>query len=98
MKSPVEPESIRALAGMRRFPDSSITDRMRRESEEDCPVNVIKATWKGSEGGGCAAGGGAGVTSGGGEGYGEGGWPDQLGRPDARRIMGGKPCLDAAPR
>lgn len=50
MKSPVEPESMSAFAGISRFPTSNITERMSRESEDDWPVNVIDATWKGPGG------------------------------------------------
>lgn len=44
MKSPPEPESMRALAGMRRFPKSNMTERTSRESELDDPEKVMAAT------------------------------------------------------
>lgn len=44
MKSPPEPESTRALAGMSFFLTRSETDRMSRESEEEDPVKVIDET------------------------------------------------------
>lgn len=44
MKSPPEPESTNALAGISLFPTRSETDKMSLESEEEEPVNVIAET------------------------------------------------------
>lgn len=52
MKSPPNPESTKALAGMRRFPARIMTDRIKRESEEEEPVNVIDETGTEAIGGG----------------------------------------------
>lgn len=63
MKSPVEPESTRALAEMRRFPTRSMTERISLESVAERPVNVIEEIWKDPEGGVGLVGTGGVVTS-----------------------------------
>lgn len=50
MKSPLEPESTKALARMRRLPTRRLTDRIKRESELDEPLNVIAEIGVGTAG------------------------------------------------
>lgn len=61
MKSPPEPKSTKARAGMRCFPTRRETDKMSRESDEDEPVKVMDETGTDSVGGGV---GGSSVTRG----------------------------------
>lgn len=51
MKSPPDPESTSALAWISFLPTNSMTDRIKRESDPDKPVNVIADTEVTSGGG-----------------------------------------------
>lgn len=51
MKSPPDPESMRALARISLLPESNITESIRRESVVEEPVKVMAATEAESVGG-----------------------------------------------